>query len=229
LYKALILHLLDLQIFMFSWDLFYRLPVVGILRGVEANIVSAIMPLYLQSGFTNIEITMNSAQAPETIEALATTYKTRLNVGAGTVCTEQDLEVALKAGASYVVTPIVHEKVITACVRQNIPVFPGAYTPTEIFTAWNLGASMVKVFPATTLGAGYIKEVKAPLNNIKLLPTGGVSAHNMADFFKAGADGVGMGSQLFPPHLLNKQDQNGLAEHFSQVYQAYRQYKELVS
>jgi 2-dehydro-3-deoxyphosphogluconate aldolase/(4S)-4-hydroxy-2-oxoglutarate aldolase len=229
LYKALIIHLLDLQIFMFSWDLFYRLPVVGILRGVEANIVSAIMPLYLQSGFTNIEITMNSAQAPETIEALATTYKTRLNVGAGTVCTEQDLEVALKAGASYVVTPIVHEKVITACVRQNIPVFPGAYTPTEIFTAWNLGASMVKVFPATTLGAGYIKEVKAPLNNIRLLPTGGVSAQNMADFFKAGADGVGMGSQLFPPHLLNKQDRNGLAEHFSQVYQAYRQYKELVS
>ena len=214
---------------MFSWDLFYQSPIVGILRGVEANAVLAIMPLYLQSGFTTIEITMNSAHAPEIIAELTSTYKTGLNVGAGTVCTEQDLQIALKAGATYIVTPIVNEKVITACVRQNIPVFPGAYTPTEIFTAWSLGASMVKIFPATTLGANYIKEVKAPLNNIKLLPTGGVSAQNIADFFKAGADGVGMGSQLFPPPLLNKQNQHGLAAHFSQVYQAYRQYKELVS
>jgi 2-dehydro-3-deoxyphosphogluconate aldolase/(4S)-4-hydroxy-2-oxoglutarate aldolase len=88
---------------------------------------------------------------------------------------------------------------------------------------------MVKVFPATTLGAGYIKELKAPLNTIKLLPTGGVSAQNMADFLKAGADGVGMGSQLFPPHLLNNQDQLILAAHFAQVYKAYRQYKDKVS
>jgi 2-dehydro-3-deoxyphosphogluconate aldolase/(4S)-4-hydroxy-2-oxoglutarate aldolase len=211
---------------MFSWDLFYQLPIVGILRGVEASTVSALMPLYIQSGFTTIEITMNSVQAPEIIASLASAYKTGLNIGAGTVCTEQDLEVALKAGASYIVTPIVNEKVITACVQQNIPVFPGAYTPTEIFTAWSLGASMVKVFPATTLGAGYIKEVKAPLNIIKLLPTGGVSAHNMADFLKAGADGVGMGSQLFPPHLLNNQDQSSLAAHFAQVCKAYRMYKE---
>jgi 2-dehydro-3-deoxyphosphogluconate aldolase/(4S)-4-hydroxy-2-oxoglutarate aldolase len=214
---------------MFSWDLFYQLPIVGILRGVEASTVSALMPLYIQSGFTTIEITMNSVQAPEIIASLASAYKTGLNIGAGTVCTEQDLEVALKAGASYIVTPIVNEKVITACVQQNIPVFPGAYTPTEIFTAWSLGASMVKVFPATTLGADYIKEVKAPLNTIKLLPTGGVSAQNMADFLKAGADGVGMGSQLFPPHLLNNQDQSSLAAHFAQVYKAYRLYKELVS
>jgi 2-dehydro-3-deoxyphosphogluconate aldolase/(4S)-4-hydroxy-2-oxoglutarate aldolase len=183
------------------------------------------IPLYIQSGFTNIEITMNSPQAPEIIKELVATYQTQLNIGAGTVCTEQDLQVALKAGASYIVTPIVAEKVITGCVRQNVPVFPGAYTPTEIASAWNLGASMVKVFPATTLGAGYIKEVKAPLNEIKLLPTGGVSVHNLADFFRAGADGVGMGSQLFPPAMLKNQDKEGLSSHLAEVCQAYQTYK----
>lgn len=211
---------------MFSWDLFYQLPIIGILRGVEADTILPIMPIYIESGFTNIEITMNSEQAPEIISKLAATYKNVLNIGAGTVCSEEDLQLALKAGASYIVTPVVNEKVISACVHHNIPVFPGAYTPTEIFTAWNLGASMVKVFPATTLGAGYIKEVKAPLNKIKLLPTGGVSAHNLADFFSAGADGVGMGSQLFPTRLLNHNDRHSLKAHFDEVYYSFQQYKQ---
>jgi 2-dehydro-3-deoxyphosphogluconate aldolase/(4S)-4-hydroxy-2-oxoglutarate aldolase len=180
------------------------------------------MPLYIQSGFTNVEITMNSAHAPQIIRALADTYPSGLNIGAGTVCTEQELQQAIEAGAAYIVTPVVNEKVITACVRQQIPVFPGAYTPTEIFNAWTLGASMVKVFPATTLGAAYIKEVKAPLNKVKLLPTGGVSALNLADFFKAGADGVGMGSQLFPPGILA--NPAALEKHFQQVFDAYYAY-----
>lgn len=208
---------------MFSWDLFYQLPIVGILRGIEAHTLLQIIPLYIRSGFTNIEITMNSAKAPQIIRELAGTYKEGLNIGAGTVCTEQDLQIALEAGATYIVTPIVNEKVITACVHRQIPVFPGAYTPTEIFTAWSLGASMVKVFPATTLGPSYIKEIKAPLNQVKLLPTGGISAQNLAAFFKAGADGAGMGSQLFPPGLLRKPD--ALEEHFTEVVNAYHQYK----
>jgi 2-dehydro-3-deoxyphosphogluconate aldolase/(4S)-4-hydroxy-2-oxoglutarate aldolase len=210
---------------MFSWDLFYQLPIVGILRGVEARTLLQIIPLYIRSGFTNIEITMNSSQAPEIIRELAGTYQEGLNIGAGTVCTEQELQIALEAGAAYIVTPVVNEKVITSCVGRQIPVFPGAYTPTEIFTAWSLGASMVKVFPATTLGPSYIKEIKAPLNQVKLLPTGGISAQNLAAFFEAGAAGVGMGSQLFPPGLLNKPD--ALEKHLNEVLGAYHQYKNM--
>jgi 2-dehydro-3-deoxyphosphogluconate aldolase / (4S)-4-hydroxy-2-oxoglutarate aldolase len=212
---------------MFSWDLFYKLPIIGILRGVAPATLINMIPLYIDAGFTNIEITMNSPQAAETIEKLRTAHKNKLNIGAGTVCTPQDLQTALKAGATYIVTPVVNEKIITACVAQQIPIFPGAYTPTEIYNAWQAGASMVKVFPATTLGAAYIKEVKAPLNEVKLLPTGGVSAENMADFFRAGAEGVGMGSQLFPANLLAGQNIKGLEEHFSKVYRAYKQYKAL--
>lgn len=210
---------------MFSWDLFYKLPIIGILRGVAPGTLFKLIPLYIDSGFTNIEITMNSPRAPETIKQLKDTYLTGLNIGAGTVCTEEQLKTALDAGASYIVTPVVNEKIISSCVQKHIPIFPGAYTPTEIYNAWRAGASIVKVFPATTLGPAYIKEVKAPLNEVKLLPTGGVSAENMADFFKAGAEGVGMGSQLFPTQILTREDMDSLAMHFRQVYQAYHQYK----
>jgi 2-dehydro-3-deoxyphosphogluconate aldolase/(4S)-4-hydroxy-2-oxoglutarate aldolase len=212
---------------MFSWELFYKLPIIGILRGVAPSTLFNMMPLYIDAGFTNLEITMNSQGAAETIRELRSTYEGKLNIGAGTVCTQQDLQTALEAGATYIVTPVVSEKIIATCVQQQIPIFPGAYTPTEIYMAWQVGASMVKVFPATTLGAGYIKEVKAPLNEVKLLPTGGVSAENLADFFKAGAEGVGMGSQLFPTKLLLEENSNELKKHFTNVYQAYDQYKRL--
>ncbi|MDO1447664.1 bifunctional 4-hydroxy-2-oxoglutarate aldolase/2-dehydro-3-deoxy-phosphogluconate aldolase [Rhodocytophaga aerolata] len=210
---------------MFSWELFYKLPIIGILRGVAPSALYNMIPLYIDAGFTNLEITMNSQGAVETIKNLRSTYEGKLNIGAGTVCTQQDLQTALEAGATYIVTPVVSEKIIALCVQQQIPIFPGAYTPTEIYTAWQAGASMVKVFPATTLGAAYIKEVKAPLNEVKLLPTGGVSAENLADFFKAGAEGVGMGSQLFPAKLLPEENRHELRKHFTNVYQAYEQYK----
>src|SRR5690606_18081736 len=105
---------------------------------------------------------------------------------------------ALDAGAQFVVTPITDEEVISACVERDIPIFPGAYTPTEIYKAWSLGASMVKVFPASKLGPDYIKEVLAPLQQIHLMPTGGVGLENMEAFYKAGAKGFGIGSQLIP-------------------------------
>jgi 2-dehydro-3-deoxyphosphogluconate aldolase/(4S)-4-hydroxy-2-oxoglutarate aldolase len=97
-----------------------------------------------------------------------------------------------------------------------VPVFPGAFTPTEIYEAWSLGASMVKVFPATSLGPGYIKDLKAPLSQIKLLPTGGVTLSNLADFFGAGADGVGIGSQLFDKRLIQDKNWTGLKAHFQE-------------
>jgi 2-dehydro-3-deoxyphosphogluconate aldolase/(4S)-4-hydroxy-2-oxoglutarate aldolase len=101
-------------------------------------------------------------------------------------------------------------------VSRNIPVFPGAYTPTEIYQAWKLGASMVKVYPATSLGPEYIKDVKAPLNKIKLMPTGGINLDNIQTFIKAGADGLGIGSQLFDKTLIKDENWEGLELHFKQ-------------
>lgn len=207
----------------FSWELYQKLPIIGILRGIPDRHVSKIIPLYLEAGFTTIEITMNTPGAAQMIADATTLYGFSLNIGAGTVCTEEDLASALQAGASFIVTPILNETVITTCVARQVPIFPGAYTPTEIYKAWLLGASMVKVFPANRLGPEYIKEVKAPLNHIRLVPTGGVNVDNFTEFLKAGADGVGMGSQLFSKSLISEENWDGLLAHFQAVKNTYDQ------
>lgn len=126
------------------------------------------------------------------------------------------MDLAIKAGSQFIVTPILDPDVVRTCVSKNIPVFPGAYTPTEIYQAWKLGASMVKVYPATSLGPEYIKDVKAPLTNIKLMPTGGINLDNIQIFIKAGADGLGIGSQLFDKTLIKDENWDGLELHFKQ-------------
>lgn len=213
----------------FSWERFEQMPVVGIVRGLPMEVLRQLLPVYVQAGLTNIEITMNTKGAADMIREAVAAYGGQLNIGAGTVCTLPDLAEALEAGAQYIVTPVVEEEVIQACVQRNVPVFPGALTPTEIFRAWKLGAAMVKVFPATSFGPEYIKDVKAPLNQVKLLPTGGVSLDNLTDFLQAGADGVGMGSQLFDKKLIQDQNWEGLQTHFAafvQKIKVYRQGKE---
>lgn len=199
---------------LFSWDLFNRVPVIGIIRNLSMEEVVQILPLYYEAGLTTIEITMNTAGAEEMIGHARDLFKWKLNVGAGTVCTKNDLEKALDAGAQFIVTPIMRKKIIRACVKKEIPIFPGAFTPSEIYEAWSEGASMVKVFPAATLGADYIKDVKAPLVQVKLMPTGGIDLENIESFKKAGAEGFGVGSPLFKKNLIRDKDWNGLKEHF---------------
>ncbi|GAB3938287.1 bifunctional 4-hydroxy-2-oxoglutarate aldolase/2-dehydro-3-deoxy-phosphogluconate aldolase [Larkinella terrae] len=198
----------------FSWELFKKTPIIGIVRNLSAEDVMRIFPIYRNAGLTTIEITLNTPGAEELIRFGLKQEKTGLNIGAGTVCTEQDLERALAAGAQFIVTPIINENVIKTCVEHGIPIFPGAFSPSEIYRAWSLGAPMVKVFPAASLGVNYIKEVKGPLNQVKLVPTGGVGLANMADFLKAGADGLGIGGQLFDSKLIKKKDDDSLKSHF---------------
>ena len=198
----------------FSWEAFHRVPVIGIIRGLTFDEIRQILPVYVSSGLTTIEITMNTISASEIIRYAVDNYEGQLNVGAGTVCNEIDLENARSAGAGFIVTPIISERVIKSCVQQKIPIFPGAFTPTEIYHAWELGASMVKVYPATSLGSGYIKDVKAPLSQIKLMPTGGINKNNIEEFMKAGADGLGVGSQLFDKDLIKDKNWEGLEGHF---------------
>ncbi|GAB3694593.1 bifunctional 4-hydroxy-2-oxoglutarate aldolase/2-dehydro-3-deoxy-phosphogluconate aldolase [Spirosoma flavus] len=206
----------------FSWELFTQMPIVGIIRNVAVDDIQQILPIYRESGLTTIEITMNTPGAEEVIRYAREHYAEGLNIGAGTVCTKDDLKKALDAGAQFIVTPILDKKVIKSCVKANVPIFPGAFTPSEVYKAWKLGASMVKVFPTTTLGPGYIKDLKAPLNQIKLVPTGGVDLKNMTDFLKAGADGLGIGSHLFDKNLISKKDWAGLTAHFQEFVHQLR-------
>jgi 2-dehydro-3-deoxyphosphogluconate aldolase/(4S)-4-hydroxy-2-oxoglutarate aldolase len=207
----------------FSWEAFNAAPVVAILRGQPLRTCIRIAEVLQATGFGTLEVTMNTPDAAVIISELYAQFP-HFNVGAGTVCTPAELEVALAAGSSFIVTPIIDEEVITICVNRGIPVFPGAYTPTEIHKAWSLGASAVKVFPASQLGVKYIKDLSGPLPQIKLVPTGGVSLENIRSFFEAGVTGVGMGSSLLDKKLIAAEDFAGLQSHFMEVREQIQDY-----
>lgn len=198
----------------FSGESFRRAPVIGIVRHLLYEEVKDILPLYHSAGLRVIEITMNTPSAGEMINYASKTFGDRLQIGAGTVCSTDDLEAALSCGACFIVTPVINEEVIARCVQRDIPVFAGAYTPTEIYKAWLSGATMVKVFPATQLGPRYIKDVKGPLDNIRLVPTGGINLDNCIAFLQSGATALGVGSQLFDHNLIRDKQWERLLEHF---------------
>ncbi len=205
----------------FSWDLFNRLPVVGILRGFDHEQLVKIVEAARRGGLTNLEITMNTPGAAEQIQQATAQAGSAMNIGAGTVLSFEDLEQALAAGASFIVTPVVNEAVIRRCKELDAPVFPGAFTPTEIVHAWELGAPMVKVFPAEVLGPAFIKAVKAPLPHMKLMPTGGVDLSTLPDYLRAGADAFGVGSPLFKRERIAAGDYTWVAEQCRAFVEAY--------
>lgn len=198
----------------FSWSKFQSVPIVGIMRNIAMQDVVQILPRYLEAGFNTIEIAMNTPDAEGIIRNSLAQYPGQLNIGAGTVCNASDLDKALLAGAQFIVTPVMDEQIINTCVKERVPVFSGAYTPSEIYKAWNLGASMVKVFPASTLGPAYLKELRGPLGEIKLMPTGGITIDNCVEFFRAGAAGLGIGSQLFVERSISDKNWDVLTDHF---------------
>ena len=186
----------------FNDTLFRSMPIVGILRFFPRDQVEHLVPAVVEGGLVNLEVTLKSPGAADLIRLTRDLLGPRGNVGAGTVTSMQGLDLALEAGASFIVTPVVLPEVIRACVERGVPVMPGAMTPTEIFTAWNLGASLVKVFPADQLGPGHLRAVKAPFPEIRLMPTGGVTVETLPAFRDAGADAFGVGSPLFDPRQV---------------------------
>jgi len=181
----------------FSWELFDELPVLGILRGFDADEVRRFAGAARAGGLRNIEVAMNSGDAEELIRLLRQEVGDSMNVGAGTVRTMQQLEQALEAGAEFIVTPVVNPEIIDTCCEHEVVVIPGAFTPTEIEAAWSMGADLVKLFPASRFGPSYLGEILAPLDDVKLLPTGGVDADNLGEYLRCGAAGAGVGSTLF--------------------------------
>lgn len=182
---------------LFSYRRFLDFPAVCILRGFDVATVREMGRRSFDLGITTIEVTMNTEGALEQIAALREEAGMDGNVGAGTVLTLDQLEAALGAGASFVVTPVVNEAVIEACAERDVPVIPGAFTPTEIWRAWDAGASMVKVFPAESGGVRHFKWVRGPLNAIPLVAVGGISEANAEAYLAAGATGIGIGGGFY--------------------------------
>ena len=139
---------------------------------------------------------MTVPRAIDLIAEIAPTLPGDFILGAGTVLDAQTTRNAIDAGARFIVSPVFRTEVIAASHAQDVPAMPGCFTPTEILTAWEAGADIVKVFPATALGPGFLKDVRAPLPQVKLMPTGGVTVDNAGEWIRAGAAAVGVGSAL---------------------------------
>lgn len=166
----------------------------------------------LDGGINTIEFTLTNKQANEVITKVREHFGERLIVGAGTVLDAEMAQASMQAGAQFLVTPVLLPAVIEAGLSKDIPVACGAYTPTEIFTAWRAGATLVKVFPAGSLGPTYLKDILAPLPELLLVPTGGVNLNTCAAFLAAGAYTVAVGSQLVGKELVRKKDWPALTD-----------------
>lgn len=185
---------------------FKKLPVMGIMRGVELSAIEPLVETVISSGLETIEITLNSPNAPELIKTAVRAAKNRLMIGAGTVLDMQGLKSALISGATFIVMPVLVADVLEYCVKNKIPAFPGALSPQEIYAAWLGKATMVKVFPANVFGPEYFKEIKGPFNNIELLACGGVTPQNLKAYFSNGASAVSFGASVFKKEWLDKKD-----------------------
>ena len=185
---------------------FKKLPIFGILRGIELDSVEPLVEVLCSNGLKTIEITMNTYGAPELIKKAVSAAKGRLTIGAGTVLSIKDLKEALSAGATFIVSPVLIDDVMKYCLKNKIPVFPGALTPSEIYKAWFAGATMVKVFPSNCFGPEYFKEIKGPFNDIELLACAGVTPENMLEYMACGASAVTFGASVFRKEWLKNKE-----------------------
>ncbi|WP_323702951.1 bifunctional 4-hydroxy-2-oxoglutarate aldolase/2-dehydro-3-deoxy-phosphogluconate aldolase [Mammaliicoccus sp. Dog046] len=169
---------------------------IAIIRNANPDDILPIVKSLYKSGVKAIEVTMNSPKALESIELIANEMKDKVVVGAGTVLDPETARLAILSGATFILSPTVNKETIRMSKKYGAVSIPGAMTPTEILEAYEYGGDIIKVFPTTTLGPAYIKDLQGPLPHIPLLPTGGVDLNNVSDFIKAGAVGVGLGSAL---------------------------------
>ena len=176
--------------------------IIAIIRGFAPDVCLNLAEAYFRGGIRLVEVTFNQ-KAPETwkdtaaaIGAIKARFAGDVHVGAGTVLTEEQLSMCRDAGGEYMITPNVKPALIRSCVEQGLVAMPGALTPSEAVDAWDAGASFVKIFPAGSLGPGYVKAIRAPLSHIPFLAVGGISPDNVAEFMRVGCVGAGVGGNL---------------------------------
>lgn len=170
--------------------------IVAIVRLDDLSTARHITEALVEGGIRAIEFTLTNPDAVATIAAMRKAVDASVAIGAGSVISVEQVGAVAEAGAQFVVSPVSKRDVIAACLARDLPAMPGAFTPSEIQQAWEWGASVVKVFPANHLGKRYIKDVKAPLPHLRLMPTGGVNVDNFRELLELGAFAAGVGSSL---------------------------------
>lgn len=170
--------------------------VVAVIRLKEPDRLRAVIDAIAAGGIRALEVTMTVPGAVGLIRELAPTLPPGFLLGAGTVLDAETAGRVIDAGAQFVVSPVFRLETIRACHERGVPSMPGCFTPTEILNAWDAGADIVKVFPATALGPAFFKDIRGPLPQVKLMPTGGVTLDNAGEWIRAGAVAVGVGTAL---------------------------------
>ena len=185
---------------------------IAVIRSPQIEIGQEMAKAVAAGGIKLIEITWNSDQPAQLIKKLRSHFPDCL-IGAGTILEISQLEEAIACGAQFLFSPYVNPILIQAAVAAGVPIVPGALTPTEIVSAWQAGASCVKVFPCQALGgASYIKSLQGPLGEIPLIPTGGITLENALEYIDAGAVAVGLSGQLFPNKLISAKDWQAITQ-----------------
>ncbi|MBX9787756.1 MAG: bifunctional 4-hydroxy-2-oxoglutarate aldolase/2-dehydro-3-deoxy-phosphogluconate aldolase [Pirellulales bacterium] len=193
---------------------------VAILRSGDSAVLVDAAEALAAGGIDAIEVTFTVPRPLHVLEAVADRLGDRTLIGAGTVLDTATARAAMLAGARFIVAPALNLDVIRLCRQHAVPVAPGAFTPTEILTAWEAGADLVKVFPCEVVGPAYLRAIRAPLPQIRLMPTGGVTLDTATEFLKAGAAVLGVGSALASTDLMTRRDWEaltGLARRFAAI------------
>ncbi|MGZ5553087.1 MAG: bifunctional 4-hydroxy-2-oxoglutarate aldolase/2-dehydro-3-deoxy-phosphogluconate aldolase [Chthoniobacterales bacterium] len=194
---------------------------VAVIRTATAEQAIETARAVVAGGFEIIEITYGVPTATEVIAGLVRQHEDLL-IGAGTVLTADDVHAAVNAGAQFLVSPCVLPEMILAAQERDVVCIPGAFTPTEIYTAYSLGADIVKIFPAIRFGPEYLKAVRGPLPQIPIMPTSGVDISNVAEWFRAGAVAVGAVGSVLDPQLIQNGEWDALTKRAREFMDAVR-------
>ena len=198
--------------------------IVPVVRASSADEAMQAIDAIREGGVNVLEITMTVPGAVGVIAEVSKRYGDSVVVGAGTVLDPETARECIDAGAVFVVSPALNLETIAACIEAGVPVMPGALTPTEVVTAWNAGADMVKIFPAGAVGGpSYLKNLKGPLPQIKMIPTGGVSLKTAQDFIKAGASALGVGTDLVDVKAIRAGDSQVVTDRAKQFIELVRE------
>ncbi len=198
---------------------------VAVVRAPDGKNLVEVVAALAEGGVSVAEVTFTVPGALDIIKAVKERLGDRVLLGAGTVLDTETARAALLAGAEFIVSPTLNLDVIRLCKRYDKLVFPGAFTPTEILSAWESGADIVKVFPADVLGTAFFKAMRGPLPQIRLMPTGGVDLNTAGEFLRAGACCLGVGSQMVDPKAVAREDYEylrGLAWQYTQAVRLAR-------
>ena len=200
--------------------------VVAVIRMKDTQRLLKVIEAIRVGGVKSIEITMTVPGAVNIIAELVKSVPADVLIGAGTVTDVDTARAVIKAGAQFVVGPILNLDVVRHCHAENVVVMPGCFSPTEILAGWNAGADVIKVFPATSLGPKYFKDLKGPFPDIRLMPTGGVSIENVGEWVQAGAVAVGIGSDLLDKKAIEENRFEVLSERAKRLVENFRKAKQ---